>query len=124
VPVEDIRRFETEFLDYLRRDQPGILASIRETSDLSDDTATALKDAIDRFRRTFEVTGGQLLVSGEDSVVEPLGEGEAAQESVARYRATDDTADDSDTAGATAEGVGLSGDGADASNASNAEGGE
>jgi hypothetical protein len=67
-------------------------------------------------------------VSDEDSAVEPLGEGEASQESVARYRATDDTAGDSDTAAATAEGVGLSSDGAnsgsDASNASNAEGGE
>jgi F-type H+/Na+-transporting ATPase subunit alpha len=121
VPVEDVRRFETEFLDYLRRDQPGILASIRETSDLSDDTATALKDAIDRFRRTFEVTGGQLLVSDEGSAVKPLGEGEASQESVARYRPTEDTAD-SGTAGATAEGVGLSGDGA--TGGSNAEGGE
>ena len=117
VPIEDVRRFETEFLDYLRREQPGILAAIRETSDLSDDTATALKDAIDRFRRTFEVTGGQLLVSDEDSAVEPLGE--ATQESVARYRDTD-TGDDSasGSAGATAEGVGLSNDGA------NAEGGE
>src|SRR5579863_5375998 len=86
VPVEDVRRFETEFLDYLRRDQPGILAAIRETSNLSDDTASALKDAIDRFRRTFEVTGGQLLVSDEDRTAEPLGEGEATQESVARYR--------------------------------------
>jgi F-type H+-transporting ATPase subunit alpha len=121
VPIEDVRRFETEFLDYLRREQPGILAAIRETSNLSDDTATALKDAIDTFRRTFEVTGGQLLVSDEDSAAEPLGEGEATQESVARYRDTDGT---SDSAGATAEGVGLSNDGANAGSGANAEGGE
>jgi hypothetical protein len=67
-------------------------------------------------------------VSDEDGAAEPLGEGEASQESVARYRATDDTAGDSDTAGATAEGVGLSSDGGDGgangSDASNAEGGE
>jgi F-type H+-transporting ATPase subunit alpha len=125
VPIEDVRRFETEFLDYLRREQPGILAAIRETSNLSDDTATALKDAIDTFRRTFEVTGGQLLVSDEDSAAEPLGEGEARQESVARYRDTD-TGDEStsDSAGATAEGVGLSNDGANAGSGANAEGGE
>ena len=85
VPVEDIRRFESEFLDYLRRDSGGILAAIRETKDLSDDTVTKLQDAIDGFRRGFEVTGGKLLVSDEEPV-EALGAGEASRESVAKYK--------------------------------------
>ncbi len=86
VPVEDVRRFESEFLDYLRRDHGGVLAAIRETRDLSDDTVTALQDAIGQFRRTFEVTGGQLLVSDEpEPPVSPLGEHEHGQESVPRY---------------------------------------
>jgi F-type H+/Na+-transporting ATPase subunit alpha len=122
VPVEDIRRFENEFLDYLRREHGGILAAIRETSDLSDDTVTALKDATDRFRRTFEVTGGQLLVSPEDTAAEPLGAGDTTQESVPRYRETG-TSTDSDNAAAVAEGEGLSDDSPN-SGASNAEGGE
>jgi F-type H+/Na+-transporting ATPase subunit alpha len=84
VPVEDIRRFESEFLDYLRRDQAGLLTAIRETGNLTDDDITVLKDAIGRFRRTFEVTGGQLLVS-DDEGVSALEEGEARQETVARY---------------------------------------
>ena len=84
VPVEDIRRFESEFLEYLRRDSGGILAAIRETKDLSDDSVTKLKDAIDGFRRGFEVTGGKLLVSDEEPV-DALGEGEAGRESVAKY---------------------------------------
>jgi F-type H+/Na+-transporting ATPase subunit alpha len=84
VPVEDVRRFETEFLDYLRRDQAGILTTIRETKDLSDDTVTALREAVDRFRHTFEVTGGQLLVS-DDEQVSALSEDEHGQESVPRY---------------------------------------
>jgi F-type H+/Na+-transporting ATPase subunit alpha len=84
VPVEDIGRFESEFLDYLRRNQPGVLTAIRETKDMSDDTVTALQDAIRRFRRTFEVTGGQLLVSDEEQV-SPLGEEEHGQETVPRY---------------------------------------
>jgi F-type H+-transporting ATPase subunit alpha len=84
VPVEDVRRFESEFLDYLRRDQAGILTTIRETRDLTDDTVTALKEAVDRFRRTFEVTGGQLLVA-DDEQVSALSESEASQESVPRY---------------------------------------
>src|SRR6201997_1347201 len=65
VPVEDIRRFETEFLDYLRRSYAGLMTSIRETKVLTDDNITTLKEAIDRFRRTFEVTGGNLLVSDD-----------------------------------------------------------
>jgi len=84
VPVEDIRRFESEFLDYLRRDHPGVLTTIRETKDLSDDTVTALQDAVGRFRRTFEVTGGQMLVSDEGQV-SPLSEDETDRESVPRY---------------------------------------
>jgi len=84
VPVEDIRRFEAEFLDYLRRSHGGLLTSIRETNDLTDDNITTLKGAIDRFRRTFEVTGGKLLVA-DDQGLEPLGEEEHSQESVAKY---------------------------------------
>ena len=68
VPVEDVRRFETEFLEYLHRNNEGLLTSIRETKDLPDDSIATLKDAMDRFRRTFEVTGGKLLVSDDEVV--------------------------------------------------------
>src|SRR5581483_5586350 len=54
VPIEDIGRFEEEFLGDLGRKHAGIYESIRETGQLSDDTITALKDAIDQFRRGFE----------------------------------------------------------------------
>ena len=77
VPVEDIRRFESEFLDDLRRSNGGLLTSIRETKNLTDDNVTALKDAIDRFRRTFEVTGGKLLVSDEGAPAARRRRGEA-----------------------------------------------
>jgi F-type H+/Na+-transporting ATPase subunit alpha len=85
VPVEDIRRFESEFLDYMRRSQGGLMTSIRETKDLTDDNIAALKDAIGRFRATFEVTGGKLLESAEDEAVAPLGEGEQEQEAITKY---------------------------------------
>jgi len=84
VPLEDIRRFETEFLDYLRRNNEGLLTSIRETKELPDDSITTLKDAMGRFRRTFEVTGGKLLVS-DDETVTPLDADEVDQETVAKY---------------------------------------
>jgi len=70
VPVEDIDRFENEFLDYVQRSHSGIYDAIRETGELSEDTTTALKDAIDEFRAGFETSAGKLLAS--------QGEGDAA----------------------------------------------
>ena len=81
VPVEDVSRFEAEFLDDVGRKHQGIYDSIRETGQLSEDTATALKDAINQFRRGFEITGGGMLVSDEPA--EPLGE--ESSDTVKRY---------------------------------------
>ncbi len=99
VPVEDVRRFETEFLEYLHRNNEGLLTSIRETKDLPDDSIATLKDAMGRFRRTFEVTGGKLLVSDDDEAVTPLAPGEVDQESVAKYNPPADTVAPDDSTG-------------------------
>jgi F-type H+-transporting ATPase subunit alpha len=81
VPVEDISRFETDFLDYLRRSHAGILQAIRESLALPEDTVTALKDAVEEFRKGFETSSGELL-STEDEQSEPLAVEE--QETIAR----------------------------------------
>jgi F-type H+-transporting ATPase subunit alpha len=83
VPVGDIGRFESEFLDYLQRSHSGIYATIRETGNVSEDTTTALKDAIEEFRRGFEISGGQLLVP-EEEPAEPVGADEVEQEQIKR----------------------------------------
>jgi F-type H+/Na+-transporting ATPase subunit alpha len=101
VPIEDVRRFEREFLDYLHRSNDGLLTAIRETKDLTDDNITTLKDAMDQFRRTFEVTGGKLLVSDEDEPVAPLRAGEVEQESVAKYEPPADSVAPDDAAAST-----------------------
>jgi F-type H+-transporting ATPase subunit alpha len=71
VPVEDVGRFETDFLDFLKRSHAGILQTIRETNALGEDTVTALKDAVDEFRKGFETSDGNLL-SAEDEQAEAL----------------------------------------------------
>jgi F-type H+-transporting ATPase subunit alpha len=71
VPLEDVSRFEHDFLENLKRSHEGILTSIRETKDLSEDTITALKDAVEEFRKSFETSAGELL-SGEDEQAEAL----------------------------------------------------
>ena len=83
VPLEDVSRFEHDFLDFLRRSHDGILTAIRETKDLSEDTVTALKDAIEEFRGSFETSSGELL-SAEDEQAEALED--EGQETIARRR--------------------------------------
>ena len=63
--------YVVDFLENLQHSHEGILTAIRETKALSEDTVTALKDAIEEFRKSFETSDGQLL-SGEDEQAEPL----------------------------------------------------
>ncbi|MEU6410698.1 F0F1 ATP synthase subunit alpha [Microbispora sp. NPDC046933] len=83
VPVEDIRRFEAEFLDYLGTAQKGVFDSIRETKELTDDTVTTLKDAITEFKKGFTTSSGELLVN--DEPVEALDASEVGQEKVVKH---------------------------------------
>lgn len=64
VPVEDIRRFERELLDYLRREKKDLLLGIAETGKLGDDTVEALTDAVAEFKKQFETSDGKLLGEG------------------------------------------------------------
>jgi F-type H+-transporting ATPase subunit alpha len=71
VPVEDVRRFESDFLDFLKRSHGGILQTIRESNVLAEDTVSALKEAVEEFRKGFETSSGDLL-SGEDEEAKAL----------------------------------------------------
>jgi F-type H+-transporting ATPase subunit alpha len=81
VPLDDVRRFEQEFLDFVQRTHDGIFDAIRETGALSDDTTTALKDATEEFRRTFEVSGGGLLETDDGAE----GQAEVEQDKIQRH---------------------------------------
>ena len=83
VPVEDIRRFEREFLDDLHRTQQGLLDVIVETKQLSDDTVEALISAIAEFKKGFQTSSGKILVGEEP--VEALAESEVGQEKVVKH---------------------------------------
>ena len=84
VPVDDVKRFEDEFLDFLQRSHDGIYASIRESGLLDDGTAAALKDAIEEFRRGFEISGGEMLIV-EEEPAESMDEEDIDREKVTRY---------------------------------------
>jgi F-type H+-transporting ATPase subunit alpha len=53
IDVADIRRFESEFLDYVAREQKGIFDVISETRELSDDTVAKMTAAINSFKSQF-----------------------------------------------------------------------
>ena len=65
VPIEDIRRFDSEFLSFIERSKPEILDAIRTTTDLSSDTVTVLETAMAEFKRQFATSAGTLLVNDE-----------------------------------------------------------
>jgi F-type H+/Na+-transporting ATPase subunit alpha len=80
VPVGDIRRFETEFLDHIRASEEGILSEIRESQKLGEETENKLTEAIKEFKKGFAATGGGSVVPDEH--VDALDEGEVAKEAV------------------------------------------
>ena len=54
IPVVDIRRFESEFLDFIARERKQIFDVIASTKELSDDTVASLEEAITVFKTQFK----------------------------------------------------------------------
>jgi len=54
IAVPDIRRFETEFLDFIARERKQIFDVISTTRELTDDTVKALEEAITTFKTQFK----------------------------------------------------------------------
>ncbi|ARU50446.1 F-type H+-transporting ATPase subunit alpha [Cellulosimicrobium cellulans] len=82
VPVEDVRRFESELLDHLRRNT-DVLSTIAETGKLSDETEAQLSSAVDVFRSGFLTGDGTPLVGGD---TEDEAETEIEQEQIVRQK--------------------------------------
>jgi F-type H+-transporting ATPase subunit alpha len=81
VPVADVRRFETEFLDHVRRNEQGILDEIRETGQLSDDTIERLERVVAEFKKQFTASDGSSVVPKEEQA-EAMDEEDTTRESV------------------------------------------
>lgn len=57
IPVEDIQRFEREFLAFLDASHPEILKGIVETGDLTEEIDKALANAVTEFKQMFKPSG-------------------------------------------------------------------
>ncbi|USQ79344.1 F0F1 ATP synthase subunit alpha [Ornithinimicrobium faecis] len=66
VAVQDIKRFEREFVDYLRREKADMLAGIKETGKLGDDTLAALDSSMKAFKDQFRASEGGGVQPGSD----------------------------------------------------------
>jgi F-type H+-transporting ATPase subunit alpha len=85
VPTSDVRRFESELHDYLRREHGGIMEGIRESGKFDDDTDSALSDAYDAFLKQFETSDGQTIKPGHEEP-EALGDEDVEQEQIVRQK--------------------------------------
>ncbi|MBT0992698.1 F0F1 ATP synthase subunit alpha [Cellulomonas sp. DKR-3] len=81
VPIEDVKRFESELLDHLRR-KTDVLSTIAETGKLDDATQESLAAAVEEFRNGFLTFDGSPLVGGSDDEAEV----EVEQEQIVRQK--------------------------------------
>ena len=85
VPVEDILRFEREFLDYLGRNTE-VLSTLRDTNVLSDETVATLEAEVDKFKLEFQTGEGKPLASVGSEQFEAIAEEEVVQEKIVKGR--------------------------------------
>ena len=83
VPVSDVRRFESEWVEYLRREQSGLLDGIRETGKLGDDSEAALAEAMQGFKQEFSPDDShEVRVGSDDDAVEAMAGQDVDQEQI------------------------------------------
>ena len=85
VPTDDVLRFENEFLDFLRRDESGLLDGIRESRNWDDDTEAAAGKAFDEFVKQFETSDGESIHAGREEH-EAMDEDDIEQEQIVKQK--------------------------------------
>jgi F-type H+-transporting ATPase subunit alpha len=81
VPVSEVRRFESEFLDYVGRGENGIYDEIRTSKVLGDDAVQSLEKAVEAFYGQFTTSDGETLKVNEPEA-EAMDASERGQERV------------------------------------------
>jgi F-type H+-transporting ATPase subunit alpha len=80
VPVEDVQKFEQEFLDHVKASHEAILKDIGETKKLSDETGEKLTKVVNDFKKGFATTDGSSVVPDEH--VDAMSDEDVEKESV------------------------------------------
>ena len=80
VPVADVARFESEFIEHVTASRAAILADIRDSQKLSEENEGLLVVAVGEFKRGFATSDGSLVIP--DTHVEAMDEDDEKKESV------------------------------------------
>jgi len=62
VPVADVGRFESEFIEHLKGSNPGVLVEIRDSQKLSEDNEANLVALVSDFKNGFAASDGSSVV--------------------------------------------------------------
>ncbi len=65
VPVADVRRFEKELLEHLRRGRDDVLGDVRESKTLTDENIERLVKIVNDFKAEFTASDGSSVVVNE-----------------------------------------------------------
>ncbi|KRB72833.1 ATP synthase subunit alpha [Nocardioides sp. Root190] len=84
IAVEDVLRFEREFIDFLHRSHDGLLAGIRETQKFEDEDGFAA--AYDTFLGQFETSDGGSIKVGHEPEAGALADDELEQEQIVKQK--------------------------------------
>jgi F-type H+-transporting ATPase subunit alpha len=98
VEVADVRKFESEFLDDVRRHHSGILDTIRESKEFGDDTEQQVVDAVKAFKKEFTTSDGSSLETEAEADAMDADEVERESVKVSRRGKKDDAKSEKDTA--------------------------
>jgi len=86
IAVGDIKSFEAQFLDHLRREKAGLLSAIRESKKFEDDTEAGLLEAINAFKEQFLAGGKDNVPLGHEREAGALPEDEVEQVQIVKHK--------------------------------------
>jgi F-type H+-transporting ATPase subunit alpha len=82
IPVGDVRRFEAEMLQWIKRHRSDVYTSIESSNVLTDDNIETLKSGVDEFKELFKQ--GETGITLNEPEAEALADGRETRETVTR----------------------------------------
>jgi F-type H+-transporting ATPase subunit alpha len=82
IPVGDVRRFEAEMLEWLKRHRGDLMTGIESTGQLTDDNIETLEAAVKEFKELFKQGDTGIHLNEPDA--EAMEEGRETHETVTR----------------------------------------
>ncbi|MGB2938085.1 MAG: F0F1 ATP synthase subunit alpha [Phycisphaerae bacterium] len=79
LPVEDIRRFEKQYLVFMRNEKKDLLKRLRETGDIDEKLDAALKKSVQEFKETFAVTKKEDAEEAVDEIAKSIEDGASGE---------------------------------------------